>query len=137
MSIGIATRGHINKPTDAGSDFTAPLLTVISPPPGSTIGPNTPIKFRYSDETGMGRPLPMFKFLQPEDGSGIPKYKYELVHDGDNFTPDYDGVRTQISFLQYEYTVTRKGGWSATLQYVGGSPILVPFGADTAGNEVV
>lgn len=121
-----------------GGDVVPPTITIISPTPGSIIGAGTPIVFRYSDETGLRRPMPMVKFLQPDDGTGIPKYKYELIHDGDNFTPDFTGVKIVITPNQvYEYSVTRKGGWNKTLEYAGGSPTLVPFGTDTGGNEPV
>lgn len=120
-----------------GADVTPPTITIVSPPPNSTIGPGTPLVFRYTDDQGLRRPMPMIKFRQPDDGTGIPKYKYELIHDGDTFTPDYEGTCIQLSPVQYEFTVTRKGGWNATLSYVGGSPTLVPFGTDTGGNEPV
>jgi hypothetical protein len=119
--------------TPAGpSDGTPPTITVISPPPGSVIGQGTPLVFRYSDETGLRRPLPCAKFQQP-DGS----FKYELIHDGDSFTADYQGSKTivQASPPIWEYKVTRRGGWGATIPYLGGSPTLVPFGTDTGGNE--
>ena len=78
--------------------------------------------------------MPCSKFLQP-DGSS----KYELIHDGDDFTADYQGVRVivQASPPIWEYTVTRRGGWGATIPYIGGSPTLVPFGTDSSGNESV
>ena len=90
------------------------------------------IIFRYSDESGLRRPLPMARFQQP-DG----QFKYELIHDGDAFTPDYQGTKTvvQESPPIWEYAVNRRGGWGAVLPYHGGNPTLVPFGTDTGGNE--
>lgn len=114
------------------ADLIHPTLTVINPPAGSAIGPSTALVFRYADETGLRRPLPMVKFQQP-DGS----FRYELIHDGDNFTTDYQG---SVNIIQasppiWEFTVNRRGGWGATIEYFGGNPELIPFGTDTGGNE--
>lgn len=121
----------------SGSDVTKPTITIMSPAPGTTIGPGTPLVFRYADDTGLRRPMPMAKIKQP-DG----KFKYELIHDGDNFTADYEGTKTVIQAAPpiWEYTVARKGGWTADIVYSGvksGDGLqLVPFGTDKAGNEL-
>ena len=111
------------------NEVVLPVITIMSPPPGAAIGQSTALTFRYTDNLGIRRALPAIKFL---GANGY--YHYELVHDGDNFTPDYSGVRTPISG-GYEYTVTRRNGWGATLTHSGGSPQLVPFGVDASGNE--
>jgi len=114
-------------------DVTLPTFTVMSPPPGSAIGEGTQLVFRYADNVELTRLMPMVKFLQPDA-----TFRYELIHDGDNFTPDYTGSKTvvQASPPIVEFRVNRRGGWGATIQYTGGSPQIVPFGVDTGGNEV-
>lgn len=122
-------------------DAGPPTITIISPAAGSVVGPSTRLVFRYEDDNALRRALPTIKIKQP---GNPPTYKYELIHDGDNFAPDYIGTRTviQASGPQIiEFTVQRKGGWAATLPYSGvtsGDAFeMVPFGTDTAGNEPV
>jgi len=137
MSLGLASRGYFGS-GGGSADSTPPTITIISPTPGTVIGPSTPLVFRYHDETGLKRPMPCIKFKQPGDPS---TYKYELIYDGVDFTPDYQGTLVVISASPptWEFTVRRKGGWTATLSYYGvqtGDPLqLVPFGTDTGGNE--
>lgn len=114
----------------AAGDVTPPTIVIIDPPTGSTIGPSTRLKFRITDNVAIRRALPMVKFTDPNTG----KKHYELIHDGDNFTDDYEGTRTVISG-GFEYDVGRKGGWSAVIPHPGGSPELVPFAFDSSGNE--
>lgn len=116
-------------------DITAPVITILDPPNGTAVGPSTRIKFRITDNVGFRRQLPMFRFPTAEDPD---KYRYELIHDGEAFTPDYEGTRTAIAG-GFEFEVGRKGGWSATISYQGiqdGKPLqLIPFAYDTGGNE--
>lgn len=132
--IGIATLGYYGGGQSSGGS--PPVITVVSPTPGSTIGPSTTIVFNYQDNVGFANKLPCVKILQPDGVS----YKYELIHDGVNFTPDYSGTMAQISVSPqiWQYSVNRKGGWTSTIQYAGVAPggqlIFVPFGADTSGN---
>jgi hypothetical protein len=138
MSLGLATRGMFGSGGSGNSDVTSPTITIVSPIPGTVIGPSTPLVFRYEDETGLQRPMPCIKFRQPGDP---PSYKYELIHDGVDFTPDYTGTKEIIQADPpiWQFTVRRKGGWTGTLQYHGVQPgdgfELVPFGTDTGGNE--
>lgn len=124
----------------ASVDPVPPTITIISPPAGSTIGPSTTIVFRYEDDNMTRRPLPMFKIKQT-DGT----FKYELVHDGEDFTADYSGTKTVISAQNpsiIEFSVTRKNGWTVPIVYEGvgqgGDALqLVPFGTDASGNEPI
>lgn len=135
MSITLATDGVIGGGDInifGSDDITPPVITIVSPPVGSVIGAGTEITFRYADETGLRRPMPMIRFMQ---ANGQPRY--ELIHDGENFTQDYTGTKTivQASPPIWEYKVSRKGGWAAPITYEGGSPTLIPFGTDVGGNE--
>jgi hypothetical protein len=117
------------------SDLSAPVITILDPPNGAAVGPSTRVKFRITDNAAFRRQLPMFKFPTAEDPT---KFRYELIHDGEEFTPDYEGTRTTIAG-GYEFEVGRKGGWSANISYQGikdGSQLrLIPFAYDTGGNE--
>lgn len=134
MSLALATRGFYG--SGGASDPTAPTITIISPTPGAVIGPSTPLIFRYADDTDLRRPLPCAKIRQ-SDG----QYKYELIHDGEDFTPDFQGTKEviQASPPIWQFTVRRRGGWSSAITYEGvqaGDTLqLVPFGTDTSGNE--
>lgn len=123
----------------SGNDTQAPTITIVGPPPGSAIGPGTPLVFRYSDNNAIRRAMPCVKIKQPGTTA---VYKYELIHDGENFTPDYTGTKTVIQAANpqiIEFSVTRNGGWTSPITYYGVSgsdPLqLVPFGFDTGGNE--
>lgn len=117
-------------------DVSPPTITIISPSAGTTIGAGTPITFQYSDNYGFRRVMPCVKIQQP-DGT----MKYELIFDGQNFTPDYLGTFQVVQVFPpiWRFTVTRKGGWAAPIIYSGVAPgqqlQLVPFGVDVGGNE--
>lgn len=117
-------------------DVTAPTIQIVSPPQDTVIGQSTEIVFRYLDESSLRRPMPCIKIKQPDDS-----FKYELIHDGDNFTPDYTGVKSVVQADPpiWEYKVRRRGGWGATVAYHGVADgdelVLVPFGTDQGGNE--
>lgn len=122
----------ILSPTAGSSDSVPPTIQIVDPPAGTTIQPGQPITFRFFDNVAIRRALPMIRFTGPsgtfDDGH------YELIHDGDDFTPDYNGTRTAYPG-GWQFTVTRKGGWGAVIEHKGGSPTFVPFGTDTSGNE--
>lgn len=112
-----------------------PTINIVSPLAGSTIGQSTKIIFQYIDTVPLRRAMPCIKILQPDGVS----WKYELIHDGVNFTPDYIGTLTYVSDTVTQFAVQRKGGWGANLTYAGVQPgtsfQMVPFGVDDAGNE--
>lgn len=117
-------------------DATPPTITIISPPEGTAIGASQALVFRYNDENALHRPMPCIKIRQSDN-----TYKYELIHNGEMFMPDYSGTRVilQANPPIWEYTVRRRGGWTSTLEYQGVTPgemiTLVPFGTDEGGNE--
>lgn len=103
-----------------GEDSVPPEVAIISPTVGTSISRASKLKFDVTDDKGaFRRILPAVRF---------PDGRYELVHDGESFTPDYDtSTRVAISG-GYEYEVERNGGWRD-------SPTLVLFAYDISGNE--
>jgi len=99
-------------------DTTLPVVTWVSPSPGSVIGPNTPLVVNVTDNVGLARAL--VKVILGQE--------WELPHDGAGFSPRYaaGSTRTAISG-GYQFSLVRAGGWV-------GSPIVEPIPIDTSGN---
>ncbi len=117
------------------ADGERPTIIIVSPAVGSVIGQSTAIRFKFIDDVALRRPTPMIRFEKRDSLGALLTYHYELIHDGEEFTPDYSGTRVAITG-GYEYiNVQRRSGWSGIIQHEGGSPTLVPFGTDTGGNE--
>lgn len=100
-------------------DLTPPVVTWISPTPGSVLGPNTPLVFDVTDNVGLARAL--VKVILGQE--------WELPHDGAGFSPRYiaGSTRTTISG-GYRFSLVRSGGW------VGSNPTVEPIPIDTSGN---
>lgn len=104
---------------------TPPVVTVISPTPGATIGKNEPWVVDVTDESGLLREVVL---LAKFPDLGI----WEVVHDGNDFGPLYPAGRNErvpIS-LGYRFTMNRRGGWPA-----GGPATLRAIAIDTTGDE--
>lgn len=94
-------------------DSDAPVVTVVSPAIGSTIGPSQVITVDVTDETSISALAIIASFV---DGSA------EVVHDGFAFRGRYRSVlntRTSITG-GHRYTIHRDGGWrqAPTLEYL-------------------
>jgi hypothetical protein len=101
----------------------APVVSVISPTPGTAIDPVAAITIDVTDNKGLFRRILLtmrFAGLDIE----------EVVHNGDAFGPKYlGGLNNRIAIEGgYRYTLLRRGGWPA-------NPTLVPYAIDVAGNE--
>lgn len=107
-------------------DTTPPVITIVSPTPGTPLLRFVPIILRVTDNVALRRVVIFVRFADSEI--------WETVHDGDNFSPTFpapDNTRTVIVGPNgYEYNLLRLGGWPKT-------PELHVVAIDTAGNMTV
>lgn len=104
-----------------------PMVIIHSPTPGARISPNDMISFTIVDDTGFGLVLPMIR---------LPDGRYEVIHDGESFAPDYLGsIRTEVvPGVQYRYDIVRVGGFPLPAAGQTEKEIkLFPFVADMSG----
>lgn len=108
-------------------DAVAPVVSAIAPTPGSNIVVSQVISLNITDNLNSFRRILLRSKVV---GAGTD----EVVHDGDNFTAQYQGPsNTRTSIVNgYHYTVLRDGGWR-----VGDPPIFTVYAIDTSGNEDV
>lgn len=104
------------------SDSTAPVISNITPAPGSNISPNQIVQFDVTDNIAFRRIV--ITALYP---NGL----HEVIHNGDAFTANYAVGSGRTNLVGgYRYTVIRNGGWT-----IGNNPTLLAYAIDTAGNE--
>lgn len=117
----VSRTGEILLPTEPG-DTTRPIVTILSPGAGTPISRFQALTFQITDNLLLFRRiLPVVMF------PGLPTL--ELVHDGEEFTPDYFANSTRTAITGgFQYTILRKNGWVD-------APTLIPFAFDIAGNE--
>lgn len=108
-------------PQTAG-DQTPPVVSIVSPTPGTNISGVTPLVFDVTDTGLFRRIIVRLKFTGQN---------WEFIHDGDTFGPGYqaDSTRTIISG-GYRYSLRKDGGWP-----IGQVPRLTVYAIDTGGNE--
>lgn len=106
----------------APPDVTAPVISNISPTPGTPIARTQVITFEITDNSGLFRrilPAVLFPGLEA----------LEIIHDGEAFTGLYENNSTRAAIANgYIYSVLRKNGWPD-------APTLIPFAFDQGGNE--
>lgn len=109
-------------PAGASPDTTKPVVTVISPAPGTEIGPNDPLIFDVTDNVSSFRRI-VVETLVASLGLN------EVAHNGDTFRPTYAPRSSRTAIVNgYRYTLYRAPCWP-------GSPGLEVYAIDTAGNE--
>lgn len=117
------------------TDSDSPTVVILDPPPGGPLAPRGAITFRIMDETGLRRALPMMRYYD----ATTTKWRYEVIHDGDDFTADFFGTREAVTDggdTGYQYIVRRIGGWPRAPDADGNDTVsLVPFAWDAGGNE--
>ena len=110
----------------ASGDTTPPIITIVSPAPGTSLLRFTPLVLRVTDNVALRRVFIFMRFADSE--------VWETVHDGDNFSPTFptpDNTRTVITGPNgYEFNLLRLGGWPET-------PELHVIAIDAAGNMTV
>lgn len=104
-------------------DTTAPVVSGVSPAPGSILPATDPVSFDITDDSGAFRRIVVMLTLGE---SGIT----EVVHDGTSFRGLYQlsSLRTPI-INGFHFDIYRTGGWTST-------PTLQIVGIDRSGNEV-
>lgn len=102
------------------TDITPPVISNVSPAPGSNITQTTTISFDATDNVGFRRLMVLAEY---PDGS------YEVVHDGDAFSQMFSSQSTMVIIPNgYHYSLGRTIYWP-------GSPIIRIFAIDASGNE--
>lgn len=96
-----------------------PTVTIVSPTPGTTVYPDTPLVFDITDASGFSIIIPMV-ILDPLK---VP----EPTHNTEAFEPLY-AASTRVAIVGgFRYTLRRKHGWYA-------SPSLLIWAVDASGN---
>lgn len=102
-------------------DIDPPVVTIVGPPAGASIGREQPIRLRVTDEAVLRNVILYLRF--------VGQAASEVVHDGCCFLEPYvQGSRRTVVADGYEFTLMRTGGWP-------GSPSLSVRAFDVAGNE--
>lgn len=107
-------------------DTTAPVISNVTPTSATNILGTQVVSFDVTDSESGFRRIIIKMFY--DDGT------WDLVHDGDNFGPKFQGAantRTGIA-RGFHYTILMDGGWK-----IGNNPHLTPYAIDTGGNENV
>lgn len=107
-----------------GADTELPIITNVSPTPGTNILPSQVISFDVTDNLNAFRRI-VVTALYP---SGL----HEIVHNGDGFTSNYTGSSRSNLSLGYHYSIIRTGGWT-----IGSNPTFLVYAIDTSGNEAL
>lgn len=115
--LGIFSAGEA-PPVDAID----PVVTVVSPAPGTPITAFTQIIIDVTDNQALlGIVVLKVSFAGRQE--------VEIIHDSKSFEPLYsESTRIEIS-NGYRYTIVRAGGWPS-------SPRITPIVSDKFGNEV-
>lgn len=118
---------------DTIGDITAPVLTPISPAPGTPIGPSTPLILQIQDNRGFALREVWARF-------GVTN-QWELVYGDGEFVAPYTGssISTELGepgvdyYDRRTYTIVRTGGWQSLKSIVRLRFTVV----DSAGNTLV
>lgn len=99
---------------------TRPVVSNVSPTPGTAIGTTQPVMFDVTCGVAMVRVLVAIRF----EGMGLT----ELVHDGEEFAPAYVGSSRAAIASGFRYTLLRTPLWPD-------APKLIPFAYSNDGGE--
>lgn len=97
-----------------------PIVTSISPAPGTALQPQQAVSFNVTSPAGRSFSAMVILAQYPNIGP------YEVVHDGVNFSSNYFGTKSAITNGFSFAGVLRRGGWPS-------SPTIVPIAVDSAG----
>jgi hypothetical protein len=109
----------------AGGETTPPTVTVVTPPEGTPLNPDTQLVVDVQDETGLSVNRLFATFANSSSS--------EAIYDGTNFLQpyaDFSSIQELTPGLHYRFTLRRTGGWP-------GAVALNVLPVDTSGNLVV
>lgn len=103
----------------------APVTTLVSPAPGSTLGTDTPLVVDVTDaDSGFARIL-LVVTIAPAVNSGVAL----LVHDGVVFRPGFKDFSTRTSIANgFRYSIRKDLGWADDVR-------VEVYAIDDTGNE--
>lgn len=99
----------------------APIISNVSPTPGTTIAATQAIGCDVTDADGATEIRRIILAMK------LPNGTKEIVHDGDSFCAPYTGTRTSIT-NGYRYSFTRSTRWPSVIE-------LFPYAIDKQGSE--
>lgn len=103
-----------------GASSDPPVISNVTPAPGSQLLKNAPIGADVTDDGDFSRVIVVVEFATLGTK--------EVVHDGDGFSANYSGSSRTAIANGWRYSVVRTGGWPA-------SPTLRVFAIDADGQE--
>lgn len=109
----------------AAFDTAPPVVDQVSPPAGASVGRNTPLAFRLTDNNGTWA----LRELLIRFGGAT---NFEWVHDGTSFQGFYVGSTETPVTGGFHYSLVRAGGWPA-----GARVRLRLYVVDAGGNVAV
>lgn len=105
--------------TGPTGDGAAPVVTLVSPPNGSEIGPSTAVVIDVTDNTALGRVF----VIADMPGVG----REEIVYRGDRFGWQYAAQSSVVPIAGgIRLTIRRSAGWPAP-------PTFVSYAVDASG----
>lgn len=105
-------------------DPTPPVVAVVSPTVGTTIGFATPLVVNVTDNLSSFRRIVV---VVQFPGLRIT----ELAYDGEAFTTAYEGTSAVVAIANgFQFTLRRNAAWPD-------SPTVRVYAIDTAGNEAL
>jgi hypothetical protein len=114
--------GFFNGSSTGSGDTTPPVISGVTPTPGTALGRSESVALHVADNTGLFR-----RIILAVRYAGLGRI--EVVHDGDAFSPAFDAHSTRVaSGGGFDYSFVPNTGWPDV-------PILTPYAIDQSGNE--
>lgn len=125
-TVGSAAYTISTSPNPAAADSALPTISSITPAPASAlVADDTPIEFDVLDDRGLSYFAVYARYLDKRD--------YDVVWDGEDFAPKYDGSTVEAISGGYHFAVVRDvenvGGWTTQ-----GRVRFKAAAVDTSGN---
>lgn len=103
-------------------DTEPPTIGDFDPALGETLSRTGSVSFSLVDESGTFHALVVNVAFESEN-------RYDVVHDGNEFGPDYRNSTREVIANGYRYTIVRRLGWTS-------QPRFRVVGVDSGGNLV-
>ena len=109
------------------ADISPPLITNITPAPGTPLNPTQSIQVDVTDPGGTLARLMLLLRWEPGDDDEEPDTELRCIYDGEVFDEPYaDSTVSEIAD-GFRFVLSRTGGWLAPIS-------LHPVALDTGGN---